>query len=231
MVDMSKFHGKVVVHTPSKKEYIEFMKECEKLGYKIGGESPTAPDKIALWDVYGTATCVNGESAPYLSYCEKDWFAPRGYEVIEYSDPCKPDLPRICYILGGEKTPLKIGERFGITEVGTGFHINEDGVMKFGGDNVAMWQLCEAVNHPEKIIRRPQFTDDEKAFMRLLVKNGLPWIARSKDNDLAVYHYEPDSDEGYFASTDDIIPNDLFPQIAFENSPIDCRKFMGSEDK
>ena len=149
------------------------------------------------------------------------------------------DLPRICYVLGGEDTPLKVGEKFDFE--------SEDYLLKnlcinwkhelcldgtFLEDGYAIQNI---LNHPEKIIRSPQFSDDEEALMRLLVKNGLPYVARDKNKALFAYPAKPvmGIDNGQFYCPDDLaqMPNKLFPYITFGNSPFDAKAYLESEAK
>lgn len=151
------------------------------------------------------------------------------------TDMIEPALPRICYLLGGEDTPLKIGEEFNYMYNGSDnteqILLHDLCVDKSGNigrmDNQAL--LAHIINHPEKIIRKPkmEFSDDEKAFMRLLVKEGYKWIARGKDNTLAVFGKKPKLvgyDDGTFIPNDDTkvdnLPENLLTQIAYENSPV-----------
>jgi hypothetical protein len=164
------------------------------------------------------------------------------YESLEdLNDRCNaqfelaaaPDLPHICYVLGGEKTPLKIGETFEFRE--QKYRVEKDGISY--DDNSLLWPplqaLFDMVNHPEEIIRRPQFSEDEKALMRLLVKNGLPWIGRDDDTDsLFAYTEKPTLEDGCFGSNGEEqgIPDCLMRQITFKSSPFDAAAYLESEE-
>ena len=147
-------------------------------------------------------------------------------------------LPRICYVLGGEKTPLKIGEEFQMRGYDSDqyFCIQPDGKLyitlcKDGPAHVASDSLCDAINHPEKIIRRPQFSEDEEAFLRLLVKSGFPWLARDDDGDFWGFENEPHNYDGDYDATgkNSPLPGELLTQITFENSPFDAAAYLESE--
>ena len=79
-----------------------------------------------------------------------------------------PDRPHICEVLG-----VEVDERF---KISTGFiyWISEDGYIHGDKTAVNAPTLCSIINHPEKIIRTPQFSEDEKALMRLYVGAGYP---------------------------------------------------------
>lgn len=142
------------------------------------------------------------------------------------------DLPRICYVLGGEKTPLKIGEEFEFKNEKYG--MEENGI--YYGTGGILWALpsaiLEMINHPEKIVRRLQFSEDEKAFMRLLVKSGIPWVARDQDGAIYIFSKKPAmvlrESDSYFCDKEDdyLIPTKLFPQITFESSPVNCLDYV-----
>jgi hypothetical protein len=156
---------------------------------------------------------------------------------IEY--PASYDKsPRICSVLCPEN-PLEIGEEFNLTgyESNQTFFIQADGKLYFtlchgGPSHVASDSLCDALNHPEKIIRRLQFNEDEKAFMRLLARNRLLWIVREKGGDLYAYFEKPKCHYDRFVpqSKYEYIPNCILPQITFENSPFDVAPYLESEE-
>lgn len=139
-------------------------------------------------------------------------------------------LPRICYILGGEDTPLEVGEEFQVQGFGKNlYHINDDGIMKWGGQTSedAIW---EVLNYPEKIIRQPPFTDDEKALMRLYVGAGYPWFARDKNEDVGVWvwKYKPKKDQyDDFDGRDGYpLPKNILDSITFANSPFNAAEYL-----
>jgi hypothetical protein len=87
-------------------------------------------------------------------------------------------LPRMCSVIGGEKTPLKIGERFEFR--GGKYFVGRDGEIECANSifSISITVAFEIINHPEEIIR-PQFSDDEKALFRLCVAVGRPIFAPS----------------------------------------------------
>lgn len=151
-------------------------------------------------------------------------------------------LPRICYLIGTEENPVKIGEHFGL-EYGsdlirkTAYFVDGSGSVVFTnsiGERTLLCAgaLCEILNHPEKIIRRPQFSEDEKALMRLLVSAGLPWVARDKeDGCLFAYADEPENGDPVWEAIgkNAAIPDEFFLLITFENSPFDAAAYLESE--
>lgn len=145
------------------------------------------------------------------------------------------ELPRICYVLGGEKTPLKIGEKFQIKGYeDSEFWVERDGLVRFLSlDNhtvTASDSVQNAINHPENIIRRPQFSEDEKALMRLLINAGFPWIIRA-DRWLYACQNEPSVDVPGFKANGESepLPPELLSRI--ENlTPFDAAAYLESEE-
>lgn len=143
-------------------------------------------------------------------------------------------LPRICYILGGEDTPLEINEVFGIKNESGEFRINQYGYFQIKPQTSQVWMgdgrsdtLPNLINYPEKIIRKPRltFTDDEKAALNLF---GNMWIARDNDKELWIYSTEPTADDGMWDNGNEgyHLPGKLFSQITFENSPFNAAEYL-----
>lgn len=67
----------------------------------------------------------------------------------------KVNKPRICEVLG-----VEMGEHFKIEGYKGEYHINDCGVLKWGGQT-SDDAIYEAINHPDRIIRKPRFTQQE----------------------------------------------------------------------
>lgn len=141
-------------------------------------------------------------------------------------------LPRICYVLGGEDTPIELGEKFNISGCkGKDYYIgSENSCGCTGSTSSSLWyDIITAINHPEKIIRNPRltFTEDEKALMRLHVGAGYPWFARDDNDSLYAYKDKPQLENGVFhiAGNTELL-NEFFPQITFENSPFNAAEYL-----
>lgn len=65
------------------------------------------------------------------------------------------DKPRICEVLG-----VEVGEHFKVNGYKGEYHVNEDGVLKWGGQT-SDDAIYECINHPDRIIRKPRFTQQE----------------------------------------------------------------------
>ena len=82
------------------------------------------------------------------------------------------DKPRICEVLG-----VEVGEKFTIAD--TDYWIEKNGAIFSDGnqrDLVGVSLICDVVNHPDRIIRKPRFTqqevEDAKYIKRVFGKNG-----------------------------------------------------------
>lgn len=96
-----------------------------------------------------------------------------GYEVVEddmleptkhkeeanmdkhIGDATEMVRPRICEVLG-----VEVGEHFKIEGYKGEYHINDCGVLKWGGQT-SDDAIYEAINHPDRIIRKPRWTEQE----------------------------------------------------------------------
>lgn len=123
-----------------------------------------------------------------------------GYEAV--------DQPRICEVLG-----VEVGERFrvdypkGLT---AWLHINEDGfVERDGGANRLKIgnSVAWAVNHPDKIIRKPRYTEDEVHLARQLCKSCGADAFLYRESQDVVYFGETTASGTYR------FPGKLFPSL------------------
>ena len=103
-----------------------------------------------------------------------------GYEVVEddcdqsqiscnqvanksQKEEANMDKPRICEVLG-----VEVGERFELGTTGIILLVNDDGLLHIGLSQGAHKEtdlnvnyLVKAINHPDRIIRKPRFTEQE----------------------------------------------------------------------
>ena len=79
--------------------------------------------------------------------------------------------PRICEVLG-----VEVGQNFKLKGADMGFYVDRDGIVKREEDDVSIGlpEICLMINHPDRIIRNPYFTEQEvgdaKAIKRLLTE-------------------------------------------------------------
>ena len=88
------------------------------------------------------------------------------------------DKPRICEVLG-----VEVGEHFRIEGYKGEYHINDCGVLKWGGQT-SDDAIYEAINHPDRIIRKPRFTQQEVELFRAIqvLYPKAEYVERIKDS-------------------------------------------------
>ena len=73
------------------------------------------------------------------------------------SEEANMDKPRICEVLG-----VEVGEPFDLLNSARNpYHIDADGDMVDKDGNWCGEAICVAINHPDRIIRKPRFTEQE----------------------------------------------------------------------
>ena len=80
-----------------------------------------------------------------------------GKEVDVRLEETNMDKPRICEVLG-----VEVGEKFTIAD--TDYWIEKNGAIFSDGnqrDLVGVSLICDVVNHPDRIIRKPHWTEQE----------------------------------------------------------------------
>jgi hypothetical protein len=132
-------------------------------------------------------------------------------------------LPRICYLLGTEDNPLEEDEEFKLSGDTWLFRIHK-GIVEhnhpdFGWEGANAESIGKMINHPENIIRRPQFSDDQKSMMREYLKFGISVIRKP-----AGYGTRIERPDGTWYP----LPDGMFPQITPENSPFDFAAYLKS---
>lgn len=108
-----------------------------------------------------------------------------GFEVVEEKEELmeKTDKPRICQVLG-----VDVGEKATYTDPRHGeieFEIEPDGNTSFifkngmqAGQIGIGYAILQLINHPDRIIRKPRFTEEEVAVLKALQKAGIAEIER-----------------------------------------------------
>lgn len=86
---------------------------------------------------------------------EKDFDPQEGCKNWVKRKEANMDKPRICEVLG-----VEVGEHFKIKGYKGEYHINGCGVLKWGGQT-SDDAIYEAINHPDRIIRKPRWTQQE----------------------------------------------------------------------
>lgn len=88
-----------------------------------------------------------------------------GYEVVEDEpsgnfgqlEEANMDKPRMCEVLG-----VEVGERFEVEGQPGALYVDADGYMKYDEDDrLSTSAMHIAINHPDRIIRKPRWTEQE----------------------------------------------------------------------
>lgn len=84
-------------------------------------------------------------------------------ETAKHKEEANMGKPRICEVLG-----VEVGERFELGNTGIILLVNDDGLLHIGlshGDHketdMNVNYLVKAINHPDRIIRKPRWTEQE----------------------------------------------------------------------
>ena len=132
------------------------------------------------------ANCKELSVFDYIYTYPHEAAALMGYEVVDdetvltktdgknESLEVNMDKPRICEVLG-----VEVGERFELGNTGIILLVNDDGLLHIGLSHGAHKEtdmnvnyLVKAINDPDRIIRKPRFTEQEvedaKAVRRVL---------------------------------------------------------------
>ncbi len=108
--------------------------------------------------------------------------------------------PRLAEVLG-----VEVGERFHIDSEygGREIWIDKDGDVCTCGDGpLDPFDIFDAINHPESIIRNPRLTEPEIAICKAV---GAKWVSKNKygARRVALWDAKPIFDEGMFSITED----------------------------
>lgn len=116
--------------------------------------------------------------------------------------------PRIAEILG-----VEVGERFSVEgqRGGDPLYIGEDGLVRYvSDDGVSASAIQIAINHPDRIIRKPRWMDDEIEFVKLFqasCKNKI-FFERLKGTGILVW-----GEEGLDPVANSVLPYKLLPSL------------------
>ena len=132
-------------------------------------------------------------------------------------DKCKSkeanmDKPRICEVLG-----VEVGERFEVEGYDSvNFYINANGDVcsDYTNDPDYCTAIYQAINHPDRIIRKPRWTEQEVEaavnLRKILDSRKIGCLARERDGELR-FCDNYGNEESIFSSIS--LSPDLFPSI------------------
>ena len=104
-----------------------------------------------------------------------------------HSEEDNMDKPRICEVLG-----VEVGERFELGNTGIILLVNDDGLLHIGlshgnhkETDMNVNYLVKAINNPDRIIRKPRFTqqevEDAKTIKRMFGADNFTHIHKGED--------------------------------------------------
>lgn len=120
------------------KRHNQLMRLCYRMG-KHDMEYPVKPDDFCS---YGQRKEDNLDEA-----IEK---------YLKIKEEANMDKPRICEVLG-----VEVGERFSISPVEKQLYVSESGNIIDDDRHLFAQLFVDAINHPDRIIRKPRFTQQE----------------------------------------------------------------------
>lgn len=77
-------------------------------------------------------------------------------KYLKIKEEANMDKPRICEVLG-----VEVGERFSISPVEKQLYVSESGNIIDDDRHLFAQLFVDAINHPDRIIRKPRFTQQE----------------------------------------------------------------------
>ena len=131
---------------------------CEVLGVEVG-ERFAYPNRVGTFWVSenGHLWCDDGDLKTFVPALVNH--PDRIIHLSEEEKEANMDKPRICEVLG-----VEVGERFSVKDQrGEALlYVDEDGWVKYEEDRTLSSSALQlAINHPEYIIRKPRFTEQE----------------------------------------------------------------------
>ena len=147
------------------------------MGYEVVGDevynSPTE---------YPCSTCDHGWgslSTEGIKSCHETCQELQAWKTSKYKKEANMDKPRICEVLG-----VEVGEWFTYPGMSTSFQVTEGGFLKCSDGDLKMC-VPALINHPDRIIRKPRFTEQEaedaKAIKRMFGDDNFTHIRKDED--------------------------------------------------
>lgn len=190
-------------------------------------DADDALDSVFECNCCNPGTCPIGKEAFISGYCCADYTKSHpneaarlmGYEVVEDEavkrketdsvecpicgkevdvrlEETNMDKPRICEVLG-----VEVGERFNVYGNCLDWHVDEKGHVVSDDDKRCVDDVIYlAINHPDRIIRRPRFTQQE-AERAKAIKEIFPNAYKLARNLSAITIYRVEDDIPFYLAT------------------------------
>lgn len=172
-INFDDYIGKAI-HCETKEEANKLLKELDKNGWMWCGEQCLLEGN--KFSHYNNQTCYKLYPEMRITYCRKEYFIRKHVEIIEFSQLFSESKPRILEILG-----VDLDEEFKFTDnrENTYTYKITNGyfpyVLNYKTRN-GEWEedefgtFIEIINNSEKIVHRPQLTDNEKEIINQFQK-------------------------------------------------------------
>ena len=137
----------------------EHPREAARLmGYEVVEEDGhfTEDERKAYQDMLNRAGKPTGVKIEDLMQ-DRDQ-SQKSRNSVAKKEEANMDKPRICEVLG-----VEIGQNFKLKGADMGFYVDRDGIVKREEDDasIGLPEICLMINHPDRIIRKPRFTEQE----------------------------------------------------------------------
>lgn len=172
-INFDDYKGKAI-HCATEKEANKLLKELDKNGWRWCGEQCLLEENN--FNSYQEQTCYRLYPEKRITFTTKEHFIREHVEIIEFSQLFSEFKPRILEILG-----VDFDEEFKFTdnrEITYTYKITKGYfpyVLRYKTRN-GEWEedecgtLIEIINNSEKIVHRPQLTDNEKEIINQFQK-------------------------------------------------------------
>ena len=129
------------------------------------------------------------------------------------------DKPRICEVLG-----VEVGERFSISPVEKQLYVSESGNIIDDDRHLFAQLFVDAINHPDRIIRKPRFTQQEVESAKIIsvLFPEATHIGRLRGSNALIII---GADNGWIAN----IENSLFQEIK-SGQPVTLDEIIGGAE-
>ena len=153
---------------------------CEVLGVEVG-EKFTYPNCVGTFWISenGHLWRDDGDLKTFIPTLVN--YPDRIIHLSEEEKEANMDKPRICEALG-----VEVGQKFTILD--TNYWIEKNGAIFSDGDQkvlVGASLICDVINHPDRIIRKPRFTqqevEDAKTIKRMFGADNFTHIHKDED--------------------------------------------------
>lgn len=162
-IEWDKIGPQTAVWCRTEEEAVAFLEEAARHGvtWHLGDKTTDYTN----YETHKNKTCYV-KSDDGLLYGSLDFLKKNNYKIISFhdllvGDSVENDKPRICQVLG-----VEVGERFDLPAPYRHYsdcYVTADAMVYAGTQKIGSGGLCWLYEHPDSIIRKPRFTEEEVA--------------------------------------------------------------------